>query len=206
MKIERLHIHNYRCFKDYEIEFKKGVNVLIGKNGVGKTTLINSIKIALSFVFAKNTNVIREQSLATSAEGLAVESLSVMDAHYDESIHDYSYPISIKGLAHLKDESFPEWEIYKESAGGRIFSTKYKDAYIAFERANYLPIFSIYSDSYPHLTSSLSKYADQILSSGHTIPKNFGYYQWGAESACTEVWEQRYINLWQEIANKRIAL
>ena len=129
-----------------------------------------------------------------------------MDAHYDESIHDYSYPISIKGLAHLKDESFPEWEIYKESAGGRIFSTKYKDAYIAFERANYLPIFSIYSDSYPHLTSSLSKYADQILSSGHTIPKNFGYYQWGAESACTEVWEQRYINLWQEIANKRIAL
>ena len=52
----------------------------------------------------------------------------------------------------------------------------------------------------------MSKYADQILSSGHTIPKNFGYYQWGAESACTEVWEQRYINLWQEIANKRIAL
>ncbi|MDR1883112.1 MAG: ATP-binding protein [Prevotella sp.] len=36
----------YRCFKNYEIEFSKGVNILIGKNGVGKTTLINSIKHA----------------------------------------------------------------------------------------------------------------------------------------------------------------
>lgn len=206
MKIERLHIQNYRCFKDYEIEFKKGVNILIGKNGVGKTTLINSIKIALSFVFAKNTPANKEQSLATSAEGLTVESPSTMDAHFDESIQDYSYPISIKGIASLKDKIFPEWEIYKESAGGRIFSTKYKEAYTAFEKLNYLPIFSIYSDSYPHLKSSLSKYAEKILSSGHTIPKNFGYYQWGAESTCTEVWEQRFINLWQEIANKRTAL
>jgi predicted ATP-binding protein involved in virulence len=52
----------------------------------------------------------------------------------------------------------------------------------------------------------LSKYAERILSSGHVIPENFGYYQWSTESACTEVWEQRFVNLWQEIGNKRMAL
>ncbi len=206
MKIEKLHIQNYRCFKEYEIEFTQGVNILIGKNGVGKTTLINSIKHALSFVFAKNTIPDNEQSLATSAEGLTIESPSIMDAHFDETTQDYCYPIIIKCFASLKDKKIPEWEIYKESAGGRIFSTKYRDAYLVFKNSNYLPIFSIYSDSYPHLKSSLSKYAEKILSSGHTIPKNFGYYQWGAESSCTEVWEQRFINLWQEIANKRTSL
>ncbi|GHT49796.1 chromosome segregation protein SMC [Bacteroidia bacterium] len=202
MKLEKINIQNYRCFSNYEIEFTSGVNVLIGKNGVGKTTIINAIKHGLSFVFAKTEPADNQQSIATSAEGLTIEKFDIMDALYDETIEDYRYPIAIQCNA----MSLPPWEIYKESAAGRILWTKYKEAHQVFEDKKYLPILAIYSDSYPHLESALSTYAKKILGSGHIIPKNFGYYQWGAESSCAEVWEQRFINLWEDIKDKRTAL
>ncbi|GHT62748.1 chromosome segregation protein SMC [Bacteroidia bacterium] len=205
MKLETIKIQNYRCFSEYEFEFTKGVNVLIGINGSGKTALINAIRHGVSFVFAKTLSD-NDPPLAASADGLTVESPTAMDAFFDENIADYQYPIEIQCKATLKNISLPQWAIYKESAGGRVFSTKYKEAYQMFENQNHFPILSIYSDSYPHLKSSISKYAERILSSGQSIPKNFGYHQWSAESACTEVWEQRFINLWQEIGNKQLAL
>lgn len=47
MHIAKLRITNYRCFEDQVIEFCPGVNVLIGKNNAGKTTVI----AALGLVF-----------------------------------------------------------------------------------------------------------------------------------------------------------
>jgi predicted ATP-binding protein involved in virulence len=206
MRLEKVTIRNYRCFSNYEIEFTQKVNVLIGKNGSGKTAIINAMRHGLSFVFAKNTPSGNDQPLAASADGLTVESPTAMDAFYDETMQDNRYPIAIQCKAVLREIALPEWEIYKESAGGRVFPTKYKEAHQAFEKQHYLPVLAIYSDSYPHIESSLSKYAERILGSGHKIPKNFGYYQWCAESACTEVWEQRFINIWMERNNKRQAL
>lgn len=40
MAIEKLNVENFTVFKDLEIEFSKGINILIGKNGTGKTHLM----------------------------------------------------------------------------------------------------------------------------------------------------------------------
>ena len=50
MYLKKLHISNFRCFRDYTIEFAPGVTVLFGKNGSGKSTLIHAIHTALSFL------------------------------------------------------------------------------------------------------------------------------------------------------------
>ena len=47
MYIARVRIHNYRCFKDTTVHFQPGLNVIIGENNAGKTTLLK----ALSLVF-----------------------------------------------------------------------------------------------------------------------------------------------------------
>ncbi|MCZ6923910.1 AAA family ATPase [Acinetobacter baumannii] len=40
-----LSIEGYRCFSDcFEINFRKGLNVIVGENGAGKTTIINSFR------------------------------------------------------------------------------------------------------------------------------------------------------------------
>lgn len=50
MYLKHVNISNFRCFKNFEVEFASGVTVLFGKNGAGKTTLINAIHKALSFI------------------------------------------------------------------------------------------------------------------------------------------------------------
>lgn len=47
MYIAHIHIRNFRCFRDTAIDFRPGLNVIIGENNAGKTTLLK----ALSLVF-----------------------------------------------------------------------------------------------------------------------------------------------------------
>jgi len=46
--IKKLKIKQYKQFKDLEINFHKGINVIAGANGTGKTTLFNMLKEGLS--------------------------------------------------------------------------------------------------------------------------------------------------------------
>ena len=42
--LEQIKLENYRCFKDYTIEFDK-FNVIVGKNNAGKSTIIDTLKL-----------------------------------------------------------------------------------------------------------------------------------------------------------------
>ena len=52
MKINRLAFSNFRCFEENEFEFRKGINLLFGANGSGKTTILRGMKIAMSSFFS----------------------------------------------------------------------------------------------------------------------------------------------------------
>lgn len=45
MYISKLRIQNFRCFRDFTIEFNEGLNVLIGGNNAGKTTIMKAIEL-----------------------------------------------------------------------------------------------------------------------------------------------------------------
>ncbi|MFI8715385.1 ATP-dependent nuclease [Brevibacillus brevis] len=51
MYISKLTIQNFRCFQDFTVEFNEGLNVLIGSNNAGKTTVIK----ALEFLFKRTS-------------------------------------------------------------------------------------------------------------------------------------------------------
>lgn len=52
MYISKIIIRNFKCFKsDFELEFNKGMNVLVGDNDSGKSTILEAINLALSGVF-----------------------------------------------------------------------------------------------------------------------------------------------------------
>lgn len=49
MHIETVNIHNYKCYSDkFSIDFNVGVNILVGDNGSGKSTILEAIHLALS--------------------------------------------------------------------------------------------------------------------------------------------------------------
>ena len=47
MFLAEIRIHNFRCFADLTVQFRPGVNVLLGENNGGKTTVIKSLGLLL---------------------------------------------------------------------------------------------------------------------------------------------------------------
>jgi len=47
MYLAAIHIRNYRCFGDQVVHFAPGVNVLLGENNAGKTTIIKALGLVL---------------------------------------------------------------------------------------------------------------------------------------------------------------
>ncbi|HEG43611.1 MAG TPA: hypothetical protein ENH94_06140, partial [Phycisphaerales bacterium] len=49
MRIEQLKLHNFRGIKELEFEFSEKLNLFVGVNGSGKSTVLDSMAIALSW-------------------------------------------------------------------------------------------------------------------------------------------------------------
>jgi predicted ATP-binding protein involved in virulence len=48
MRLDRLHLHNFRCYEDATFEFQTGFNLVVGVNGSGKTSLLQAVAVSLS--------------------------------------------------------------------------------------------------------------------------------------------------------------
>lgn len=46
--IQKIAIRNYRLFRKLDLDFSSGINVLVGRNDTGKSTLIEAINLALT--------------------------------------------------------------------------------------------------------------------------------------------------------------
>jgi len=48
MKLKKTSITNYRCFKEAEIDFDEHTTLIVGKNGAGKTAILDAVAVAIS--------------------------------------------------------------------------------------------------------------------------------------------------------------
>ena len=46
--IEKIKIVNYKCFKDFSLELTNGINIIVGNNESGKSTILEAIHLVLS--------------------------------------------------------------------------------------------------------------------------------------------------------------
>lgn len=58
LKINKLYLNNYRCFKDFTIDFHDQLTVLVATNGKGKTAILDAIAVAFG-TFVNSTGVAR---------------------------------------------------------------------------------------------------------------------------------------------------
>ena len=55
MKIRSLHLKNYRCFENFDIDFDERLTVLIGLNGAGKTSTLDALRLFWGKIGHPNT-------------------------------------------------------------------------------------------------------------------------------------------------------
>lgn len=203
MKLNSLEIKNLRCFESFKISFTPKTTIIIGRNGAGKSTLIDAIKIAISFIFSNNKQLGKD-FLSAGNPSLNVNSFADSDFRYDSEQGTTAVDASVKGIAHYNGTKL-DWELYKRStSGASLYSTKYKDAFSRFmnewkQKDADLPLIACFSDSFPHKATKQTPFAiNSILKD--RIPRNFGYYQWNLDTACTSIWETRLCNQLAHIA------
>ena len=63
MEFKNIEVKNFKQFSDLSITFQPGINILLGGNGVGKTSVLEALSIALSDYFNGIPNVPRKESM-----------------------------------------------------------------------------------------------------------------------------------------------
>lgn len=201
MRLKTIEIRGYKCFEKYKVDFAPSVTVIIGRNGAGKTTLLSAICKPLSFIFSGDKSLGKD-FLSAGNPSLKVNTFDESDYRRDDEKGTVTNDLSIRAEAIYAGQPL-EWELYKRTTGrASLYTTKYKDAFRQFMSAYQggadLPLLAYYSDSFPHRNTKLTKFALDTIDLDR-IPRNFGYYQWDMEAACTTLWEVRMANLLYEI-------
>ena len=67
MYLKKISLENFKCFEKIEIQLQKKLTLIVGANGAGKTSLIESIAIAMSTMFtsfdgSKALNITKESA------------------------------------------------------------------------------------------------------------------------------------------------
>ena len=63
MQIKKVHIQNYKGIKELTREFEPGVTILIGNNGVGKTSLLSALNVVLESMFMLSHGILGRERL-----------------------------------------------------------------------------------------------------------------------------------------------
>ena len=95
MWIERLHLNNYRCFENFEIAFRPGLNVIAGVNGSGKTSLL----MGLSKMLAHMLNSLLHAPL-NEAEQVRIH-VQVANGRFR---FEPQYPVAVSACVWFADE------------------------------------------------------------------------------------------------------
>lgn len=195
MYLKKLHISNFRCFRDYTIEFAPGVTVLFGKNGSGKSTLIHAIHKALSFAFKNDKVGEGEITLSSGFPSLRPNQYRKKEDIVRDEKSGLPFPdINIHAEADFLETSL-DWDMYALTSTFALQPSKYKTAYkllmSRIKETGTFPVFAYFSDSFPHLSTKAS-----TLSKTQLSLRNLGYLGWDDETAYSDLWITRLTKIW----------
>lgn len=197
MQLKQIIIDNFACFKHFEIEFKPGVNVIIGRNGAGKSSLIKSLVYVMNFIFTNDKSMGKDY-LSAGNPDLKMNSVGAAEFYRYKEKAEAVPDCNLHGEL-LFGGKVLSWDMYKKSTyGASLYPSKYQEAYRELmslaHASGKLPLLAYFSDSFPHKQTNISSFAKNEISKGEGILRNFGYYQWDNDTACTMIWQLRLLD------------
>ena len=129
MHIKSLHLVNYRGIEDLTVEFSAGVNLIIGNNGVGKSSLLGGVSLALnSMLFGIESSADKKLTrddvrVVTALVGSVTESI------------EYCMPVSVHCVFELGGTDYDTSYDYDEDSQGDIALVTHKQQ-VKYEAIN----------------------------------------------------------------------
>lgn len=111
MHIEKIIIENFKAIANIEIEFQPGINLLIGDNGVGKTSILEAISVAfggfLSGVSGVSSKNILQEDIRICLNRLGSASSGI----------EYMTPVRIQCVAEIDGKQYKWKQERKDETG-----------------------------------------------------------------------------------------
>lgn len=112
MKLKKLIISNYRCFKKAKIDFDDHITLIVGKNGAGKTAILDAVAVSVS-------------TFLLGIDGGVSRSILKDDARYE--FHDlngtidpqHQFPVIIESTGDCLDQKNVKWIRSLNSESGK---------------------------------------------------------------------------------------
>lgn len=124
MYLKKVHIKNYKAIEELDIDLKPGVNLLIGDNGTGKTSVLEGIAVALGGMFVNvagvSTKNIVKDDVRLKIKPLGDSSTSV----------EYCEPVLAGCTLHVSDGQDFTWNRVKEEVSSTHTKIENKDVCI----------------------------------------------------------------------------
>ena len=100
MQLQSIRINNFKGIRNVAIDFKAGFNILIGNNGVGKTSILEAISVGLGG-FLTGVSEIKTKDI--SQEEVRLESKLTGDGSIDMK---QAYPVKLECMAILDQQNY----------------------------------------------------------------------------------------------------
>ena len=191
--MQNINIHNFRCYDSLELNFNNNINLIIGDNASGKTSLLQACKYALSSFFAgfsdENTKwlapskddfrIIYDQNKSVANEKEINISFS-QDMIFDGSAGEFSVIKRSKKNSRALTSGITK---YKQNAA------KLYDNYLAGNMP--LPLFACFTTEDIHSKRKISE--KQFLS--YAQKNSFGYVECLDCNGLMAYWQKRLLVL-----------
>lgn len=107
MRINDLKLSNYRCFEKLDIKLHPSFNIIVGINGMGKTAVLEALKIAIGSLFLKFDKHDQLPRVSIHRDDVRLNRLELQ------------YPVVIKASGTIDGGSEITWERSLETHGGK---------------------------------------------------------------------------------------
>ena len=136
MALRKIKIKNFKCFPQFELEFNSGINIVVGNNEEGKSTLLEAVHLALTGYYCGrpiqseisqylfNKDVVREYIDTTRSKKFVQPPSIEIEVFFDDST-----------APDFEGDKHSDSNICKKSEGFRFliaYSEKYNEEYQHF--------------------------------------------------------------------------
>ena len=201
-------IKNFRCYEEKSIEFRRGVNLLIGDNSVGKTSLLRACNLVTNAFFSGYSD---ENTVWKSAEDNDFREIGITESPIEIIFHpneqdyptiqtQFGNPFSLNPNIELKIEKKSKKNSRNRTTGLKSL----KDYAAAFElfshviqedksivQINSLPVYACFTTEDIH---SVRKF-DKNKFKKYSHKPSFGYYECYDCKGLFECWIKRLLVL-----------
>lgn len=177
MSLSYIHARNYRCFHDLDVKFKPGINLLIGDNATGKTTVLELGQMVCSSLISGYHD-----------EGFTFRGLDDCTPE-DESLDVTFTLFGVNGNIALRPERGTV--SYKGLRAIMAYGQKLRN------QARELPVLAAFSTGAIHLGIS-EKVAESNTRHFHLQSDTLGYQNCFSQFSLLDYWTQNFLALEKE--------